>query len=45
MKENSCVSTEIEKVSILIQLDEEEVFFLVSLNNLNEKKLLIKYKY
>jgi hypothetical protein len=42
MSENSCVSTEIGKVSVLSQIDGEEVFCTVSLDNLNEKKTASK---
>ena len=38
MSEKSCVSTEIGKVTILSQIDGDEVFCTVSLDNLDEKK-------
>jgi hypothetical protein len=38
MCDNSCVSTEIGKVSVLSQVDGEDAFCTVSLDNMNEKK-------
>ena len=42
MSEKSCVSTEIGKVTILSQIDGDEVFCTVSLDNLDEKKTVNK---
>jgi len=42
MSEKSCVSTEIGKVTILPQIDGDEVFCTVSLDNLDEKKTVNK---
>ena len=42
MSEKSCVSTEIGKVTILSQIDGDEVFCTVTLDNLDEKKTVNK---
>jgi hypothetical protein len=38
MSENSCVSTEIGIVSLLTEIDGDEIFCKVSLDNSDEKK-------
>ena len=42
MSPNSCVSTEIGKLSLLSQIDAKELFFTVSLDNKDEKKTDVK---
>ena len=42
MSPNSCVSTEIGKLSLLSQIDANELFFTISLDGKEEKKTVIK---